>query len=121
MCWLTTMGLVQGVYFALTWLWPFVSMRTFERVTGPKPEQWLVRTVGWLVLVIGGVLLLGAAGGSPPSEVVVLGIASAAALAGVDTNYVLRGRIARIYLLDAVVEALIIIGWLVALMIHRPA
>ena len=46
----------QGLYFAATGVWPLVHMRSFERVTGPKTDTWLVRTVGVLVTVIGGVL-----------------------------------------------------------------
>lgn len=36
-----TMALVQGGYFAATGVWPFISMRSFEAVTGPRP------TAGW--------------------------------------------------------------------------
>jgi hypothetical protein len=36
-------------------------MPSFEAVTGPKRERWLVRTVGVLVLAIGGTLTLAAA------------------------------------------------------------
>src|SRR3712207_8805835 len=39
---------------------PFVSRRAFEAVTGPKLEWWLVKTVGVIVTVVGGVLLSGA-------------------------------------------------------------
>ena len=48
---------VQGVYFLLTGVWPLLSIRTFEAVTGPKVDRWLVKTVGLLVAVIGASLL----------------------------------------------------------------
>ena len=40
------LAIAQGVYFAATGVWPLIDMRSFERVTGPKADKWLVRTVG---------------------------------------------------------------------------
>ena len=48
----------QGVYFLLTGIWPLLSMRTFEAVTGPKVDRRLVKTVGVLVAVIGSKIYL---------------------------------------------------------------
>lgn len=100
---------LQGVYFLLTGIWPLVSMRTFEAVTGPKVDKWLVKTAGVLIAVIGASLLADARRPSRGSRV--LGIGSAAALGGVDVVYSLRGRISKIYLADAVLEALLVGLW----------
>jgi hypothetical protein len=100
---------LQGVYFLLTGVWPLLSMRTFEAVTGPKVDKWLVKTVGVLVAVIGASLLADAARPSRGSRV--LGVGSAVALGGVDVVYSLRERISKIYLADAVLEALLIALW----------
>jgi hypothetical protein len=43
----------------VTALWPFVSLRTFTIVTGPKTDVWLVKTVGALLVVIGIALIVG--------------------------------------------------------------
>lgn len=102
---------LQGLYFLATGIWPLLSMRTFEAVTGPKVDRWLVKTVGVLVAVIGVSLLADARRPSRRSHV--LGVGSAAALAGVDVVYSLRGRISKIYLLDAVLEALLVTLWVV--------
>ena len=102
---------LQGLYFLVTGIWPLLSMRTFEAVTGPKVDRWLVKTVGVLVAVIGASLLADARRPSRGSQV--LGVGSAAALGGVDVVYSPRGRISKIYLLDAVVEALLITLWAV--------
>jgi hypothetical protein len=45
-------ALAQGAYYLLTGVWPLLSLRTFELVTGPKTDDWLVRTVGVLVLAV---------------------------------------------------------------------
>jgi hypothetical protein len=41
-----------------------------------------------------------------------LGASSAAGLGAIDVIFSLRGRIAKTYLLDATVEALILAGWI---------
>jgi hypothetical protein len=35
----------------MTGLWPLVSIGTFQQVTGPKTDLWLVKTVGVLIAV----------------------------------------------------------------------
>jgi hypothetical protein len=103
---------LQGVYFLLTGVWPLISMRSFEAVTGPKVDRWLVKTVGVLIAVIGASLLADAR--RPSRGATVLGAGSAAALGGVDVIYALRGRISKIYLLDAVLEAGLVGLWALA-------
>ena len=43
----------QGAYYLAGGLAPFVSRRTFEALTGPKREWWLVQTVGALTTPVG--------------------------------------------------------------------
>ena len=104
----------QGVFYLLTGVWPLVSMGTFVAVTGPKVDLWLVVTVGVLVAVIGAVLLLGAWRKRVGPELVLLAVGSAGGLAAVDLVYALGDRIWDIYLLDAVVEIVLAVLWLLA-------
>jgi len=113
--------IAQGAYFAATGVWPLVHMRSFEAVTGPKADKWLVRTVGVLVSVIGGVLVAAGARGKITGEVAGLAIGSAVGLGLIDTVYATRGRISRIYLADAALEAAIAAGWAAALAGGAPA
>ena len=116
-CWAPggVVAVAQGAYYVLTGVWPLVSLRTFEAVTGPKAERWLVQTVGALVAVIGAVLLRaglrGAADARAHPEVPLLATGSAAALAAVDVVYVARGRIPPVYLADAAVELALLVAW----------
>jgi hypothetical protein len=103
----------QAVYYFGTGAWPLVNLATFERVTGPKTDNWLVIQVGWLAVAIGLALWVGARAFRPAGAVVILAVASAAAFAAVDLHYALNGRIARIYLADAAIE-LLLIGALIA-------
>ena len=107
----------QGLFYLLTGLWAIVDLDSFEAVTGPKTDDWLVKTVGALVTVIGGVLLMAARRRAVSPEVAWLAAGSALALAAIDVIYVSAGTIAPIYLLDAVVEVGLAAAWLLA----RPA
>jgi hypothetical protein len=107
----TTLALAQGIYFAITGIWPLVSRPTFEAITGPKVDFWLVRTVGALVTVIGGVLILAGRRKNPAPEIVTLGAGSAGALALIDGYYSLRGRISKVYLADALLEVVFLVLW----------
>lgn len=116
---LVTAAKAQGSYFLATGLWPLVHMPSFEAVTGPKRERWLVRTVGSVVAVVGGVLLDAARRRRVGRTAAGLGIGSAAALAGVDVAYVARRRISPVYLLDAAVELGLIGMWTAGLRAQR--
>jgi hydrogenase/urease accessory protein HupE len=114
---LVTIG--QGGYYVLTGLWPLSSMATFEAVSGPKVEDWLVRTVGVLVTVIGLVLLAAAMKNQIGAPVRVLAIGSAAGLAFIDFYYAMRGVIWPVYILDGIVEILLIGVWAIAIFRDR--
>ena len=98
----------QGTYFGATGIWPILHMRSFEAVTGPKADRWLVKTVGLCVLCIGGALLSAASRDRVTPEIRGLAVASAAALGAIDVYYSARRRISPIYLVDAVAEAVLI-------------
>ena len=100
----------RAVPYVATGLWPIVHLRSFERVTGPKVDGWLVKTTGGLIAAVGAALLAGAferrSGRHRSGALAVLGVASAFAL------YVARGRISRVYLADAAAEAAVCGLWL---------
>ena len=98
----------QGVYYVLTGAWPLFSLRSFEWVTGPKNDDWLVQTVGVLAIVIGTTLLVGAWQEHLSVETRVLSVGTAAGFAAVDVVFVLGGRISTVYLADALVELLVV-------------
>jgi len=112
---LDAVGLAHAVYFVPTSIWALVHMPSFEKVTGPKVDRWLVKTVAVLLLVIG--LVIGSAGmrRRVTPDIVALGIGSSAALATIDVVYVRKKRISPVYLLDALGNLLLIAGWIAAL------
>jgi hypothetical protein len=109
------LALAQGLFYVATGVWPLVDIDSFQRVTGPKTDLWLVKTVGVLITVIGGTLLAAAAREEGDGrEAALLGAGSALALAAIDTVYAARGTISPIYLADAAVEVGLAAGWAAA-------
>lgn len=96
----------QGALYVVTGVWPLLHMASFEAVTGPKTDDWLVHTVGLLLAVIGVALLAAAARRVVDGLAVALAIGVALSLAVIEVVYVSNGTIARIYLADAAIEGL---------------
>lgn len=114
-----TLLLAQGAYYVATGVWPLLDRKSFEAVTGPKVDFWLVRTVGSLSAVAGAAMLVSSARKQQPAaDTAVLALGTAGALAAVDTVYSTRGRISKIYLLDAVAELGLVAMWLSAMTRH---
>jgi hypothetical protein len=105
MCW------VQGGYYLATGLWPLFNIESFQAVTGPKTDLWLVRTVGVLVAAVALALLV-AAWRPPSPEAAVLAAAAALGLTAIDVVYVFHRVIGPIYLLDAAAEIALVVGWM---------
>jgi hypothetical protein len=63
-------------YLVATGVWPLVHRRSFEAVTGPKADFWLVRTVGGLAVATGVSLGVAAIRGRRPPEAVALAIST---------------------------------------------
>ena len=112
-----TVALVQGLYFFIIGVWPLISMRTFLKITGPKTDLWLVKTVGVILAVIGAVLLYAWATAAVNPPVIALAIGAGLGLAIVEIIYVSRKVISPIYLGDAVLEILLVIWWAIDLVL----
>lgn len=104
---------IQGLYFLLPGIWPLLHMPSFLAITGPKTDLWLVRTVALLLVAIGLAFLTAAYRKEYLPALGVLGISSAAGMAGIDLYYALNDRIWDTYLIDAVGEGLLILAWMV--------
>lgn len=96
-------------------LWSLLHRRSFEKVFGPKSDEWLMYTVGGLLVTSGWAQL--AAAGTPPARR--LGVGIAATLLTVDLVYVAAGRLRPTYLFDAAMEATWIAAWTAAATQHR--
>ena len=118
LCW------VQGLYYLVTGVWPLVSIRTFQMVTGPKTDHlptgqeadhWLVMTAGVLITSIALAILTAAWRRSHSAETAVLAIGAAIGLTAIDVIYVAREVILPVYLVDAAAEIILIAAWVFVL------
>lgn len=107
---------LMGWLYLFTGVWPLLHIRSFEWVTGPKTDRWLVKTVGALVSATGITLLMSARRQRVAPEVAALAMANAVSLAVIDVVYVANKRIRPVYLLDAVVEVALLAAWVRALL-----
>ncbi len=116
---LKVVGLAQGGYYLITGLWAIVSQRTFQKITGPKQDVWLVKTAGVLFSVIGGTLVLAGLRKRPPVESQFLGSLTALGVAGAEIVYTSEERISPVYLADGVVEGIFFLSWLIGRVADR--
>jgi hypothetical protein len=111
----------QGWYYLATGVWPLLSRRTFEAVTGPKADFWLAQTVGVLVASLGAGLVEAGRRDHVPRELALVGALAAGGLGATDTIFVLRGRIRPIYLIDALVDFALAAAWVRSgTLLHLP-
>ncbi|MFN3405603.1 MAG: hypothetical protein ACK40G_16010 [Cytophagaceae bacterium] len=94
----------QAAYYILTGLWPIIHIDSFEVVTGPKVDDWLVKTVGVLVIAIGLPLIFALIRKMITLELAILAVSAAVGLAAIDIYYSFNGIISPIYLADAAVQ-----------------
>ncbi|HEX6982704.1 MAG TPA: hypothetical protein VF181_08075 [Balneolaceae bacterium] len=105
--------IAQGIYFFITGIWPILHIESFIAVTGPKTDIWLVKTVGMLALAIGVGLLAAGIKRQLSLPLVLIAAGSAFGFALVDIIYVWKAVIDPIYLLDAFIELILLVFWLV--------
>jgi hypothetical protein len=88
-------------------------MQSFEKVSGPKKNDWLVKTVS-LLLIADAICFASALLMNLVSfPVFLLAVSSATALFMIDVIYVVKKIISSVYLFDAVIELAFIVSLLV--------
>src|SRR4051812_49455177 len=71
----------QGWFYIVTGIWPVLSGRSFQAVTGFKTDFWLAQTVGLLLAVSGAVLVRAAQKNRVTPGIILLAPGQAAGLA----------------------------------------
>jgi hypothetical protein len=98
-------------YILVTAIWPIVHIESFMFVTGPKTDIWLVKTVGALLIPVGLTMLCLFRISKDHTSLILLATGTAIAFMIIDIYYAVNDVISDIYLLDAGVEFLFLIGW----------
>lgn len=102
----------QATYTLVTALWPIVDIESFMAVTGPKRDVWLVKTVGALLIPVAVTLYSYLLIDADKRPAIILGALTAIAFTTIDLYYALSDVIPDVYLADAVVEGIFLLGWL---------
>ena len=105
------MLMIEGSYFAISGLWPVVSMASFLSVTGPKTDLWLVRAFALVIILVGASLFVSGIMKRITAETGILAVGVPLTLLVIDLTCTLRQVLPPVYLLDAVVEGAILFGW----------
>jgi hypothetical protein len=108
------LALAQGIFYVLSGLWPVININSFEKVTGPKKDDWLVKAVGLLIAVSGATLLKSSFRPRVSKDIAFNSAGQAFSLGSISLIYSLKGRISKIYLLDAAVEYALVASWYLA-------
>lgn len=112
---------LQGVVYVVTGLWSILHLKSFQKVTGPKVDTWLVQTLGAIVAVQGVSYLVASRRKQARAETAISALGTALSLAAIDMLYVFRRRIRPAYLLDACFELGLVYLWLAAIKPSNPA
>lgn len=109
---LSRVWLPHALYFVVGGIWAIAGRRSFEAITGPKTDYWLVRTVGGLLVAVGAVIGMAGARERITADIRRLAISTSGVLITVDVLATAIGRIRPVYLLDAATNLVLIGGWL---------
>jgi len=83
------------------------------KVTGPKTDLWLVKTVGVLVLASGAAMIVAYTRHNTSPDILLLALGEAFFLLLIDVIYTIKKIIRPIYLADAIIQIGFVI-WIVA-------
>lgn len=110
---------VQATYIFITALWPLADIDSFTRVTGPKADVWLVKTVGALLLSVAAAMFYSLSRKEISGLVITLAVTNAIAFMCIDFWYSSVGRISDVYLLDGFVQLSFLFAWTISL-VRKP-
>ena len=104
---------IQGSYTLITALWAIVDIDSFMKVTGPKTDIWLVKTVS-VVLAAIGITLLAHASAKEVNKLpaAILGMTTSLGLSIIDFYYSGNEVISMVYAIDGAVEVLFFVVWI---------
>lgn len=109
--------LVQAGYYLIAGTWPIVHVRSFEAITGPKPDRFVVESAGMLFAASGMALAAAALmGRDRSSQVLSVTVPTVSAVMA----YRHRPSIRPTYHADAVAQALLAVWVHRSGRAHRP-
>ena len=105
--------LIQTIYYFATAAWALVDINSFMKITGPKTDVWLVKTVAVLLLAICVGFTVSLFSHIISKPVIAMAATCCLVLIIIDCYYVWTKTISKVYLLDAVAEFILLVLWII--------
>ena len=102
--------LLHGLYLLFGGVWPLVHLKSFEAVTGPKLDEFLVRTVALLLILVGSILL-GQRRTAVERSAVQLAMGTSFILGTVALVSAAGGWVWKVYFIDGTIHLLFVLAW----------
>lgn len=93
---------VQAAYYLITGLWPLAHLRSFEALTGPKPDRFVVESTGMLFVATGATLAGAAVVADHGRPIRVLSVLTPIVSTFVTLRH--RRRVRAVYVADALAQ-----------------
>ena len=106
---------LHAAYLLIGGAWPLVHMPSFEAVTGPKDEHWLVRSVAGILIVISITLFAQLGKGRIEYAAITTAMGASFVLAMVGIITAIAAVISPIYLVDGAVHFFFFACWCIVL------
>jgi energy-converting hydrogenase Eha subunit E len=107
-----TILIIQGIYTSITALWAIVDIGSFMKVTGPKNDIWLVKTLSVILLAIGLTFISHSFQHKISLPAITLALSTSLSLAIIDFHYVSEGVISRVYSADGIIQVIFFVFWI---------
>jgi energy-converting hydrogenase Eha subunit E len=107
-----TILIIQGIYTTITALWAIVDIGSFMKVTGPKNDIWLVKTLSVILLAIGLTFISHSFQHKISLPAITLALSTSLSLAIIDFHYVSEGVISRVYAADGIIQVIFFVFWI---------
>ena len=103
---------IQGIYTLITAVWPLLHIESFIKVTGPKTDIWLVKTVAVLLVAISVCFISNIFIKTNKLPVILLALTSCIGLIFIDFYYTSNKVISWVYKLDGILQIIFMLGWI---------
>ena len=112
---------IEAVYYFVTGMWGLIDIKSFMKVTGPKTDLWLVKTVALLLITASFSFAVALAANTFHWPVAVLAACYNASLAYIDFYYAEKKVISPVYIMDGIVELMFVLTWIMIMWQQRSS
>jgi len=110
--------ILQSLYYLFTGLWPLLHMLSFSAESGPKANEWLLKTEIMLIVCIIAAFMIDLYTRRYTTSIVFLAISSSIGFLYIDLWHTLFHGMTGIYLIDSATHLVLMTVWSIWLVKH---